>query len=501
MLTYSFNFHLITVLGSICLLISCPASGNYPNQNDAVSSDAPDGLYEESGFADTKNAVTSSVDDGMGYKVLNNTDTFQSQVREPNTIYEIRTVFNLADGGGKATIPDGCVLKFNGGKLKNGTIIGNNTEIDAPRYLIFDNCTLSGFTQPLHSKWWCVLDGRDNTAALQNAFNSVGQFGTLILDRGEHLISDTVIIPDNCIQVIGDSESGMYPMSAVVFKKTSGTCLRITKHPSLPTITISGISIYGQTNSATATKEGKFGYYANTTAIDNTNDGLSPNIHMTNCRIEHFACIVNTRPNSYYNSFDFCRFFYFEKALYGLNANNLSVVGCRVANGYQFLYLASGDGQTIIDRCAIENVAGRAIEVGTSIGKLTLSNSYIELAEPCERFIYGKIFGLSIMNNEIQNNGCWRTIEFTAPNTIILQGNHWRFDKDHNNFDNGMILIGHETLKNLQTFVWQDSFQNLPSSAGYSNTYKAITSFRCVDNKSQALGFDPVQGNQISLIP
>ena len=497
MQTVLFHLRLAATLCSALLFYSCPSASTFAKQSSKMQF-----WSSEEADLNTKSVIANTAETGMGYIILNNDSTFQNQVKEPNTIYEIRTVFDLTESGGKATIPEGCILKFLGGKICNGILYGNNsTEIDAPKYQIFENCTLSGFNQPLHSKWWCVLDGRDNTNSLQDAFNSVNQSGTLILDRGQHCIFDTITIPDNCTQVIGENENGMYPMSSIVYKKTSGTCIQITRHSSLPTVTISGIGIYGQINPNKSSKEGKFGYYPNTIAIDNINDGLSPNLNMSNCRIEHFSYIVRVNPNSYYNSFNSCRFLYFEKALYGFNANNLSIDNCRVANGYQFLYITSGDGQTILDKCAIENVIGRVIEVGTAIGKLTLSNSYVELAEPSERFIYGRIAALSVINNEIQNNGCWRTIEFSAPKVVILQGNHWRFDKDHNNFDNGMILIGHETLNNLQTFVWQDSFQNLPSSSGYSNTYKPLISFRCVDKNSQSFGYDPVQGNQIILTP
>ena len=499
MLKQILHLCLIAAVSGSFLFLSCPAAiPNEPGHDDVES---PVGLYDADAPLDTK-ADASAFDDGkMKYIILNDSGTLQSQLTERNTIYEIKSVFDLGESGGSATIPDGCILKFSGGCLRNGTITGNDTIIEAPLYQIFDNCTLKGFNQPLHSRWWCVLDGRDNTAALQCAFNSVGSMGTLILDRGYHLVHETITVPDNCIQIIGDHENGMYPTSDIVFDTTSGTCLFVTRHASLPTITISGIGIFGKTNSNEKTTEGKFGYYPETTAIDVTNNSLSPNIHMSNCRIEHFAYIIKTNPNSYYNSFNSCRFFYFGKALFGFHANNLSIVDCRITNGYQFLYLASGDGQTTIDKCSIENLTGRIIETGTSIGKLTLSNSYIELAEPSERFIYGNIKNLSLTNNEIQNNGCWRTIEITAPITMILQGNHWRFDKNHNNFSNGAIITDHETRGNLQVFVWMDSFQNMPSSSGFSSTYTPLTTLRSAGNNSMSYGCDPVSGNQVQLIP
>ena len=66
---------------------------------------------------------------GMGYVVLDKDKTFAEQMTQENTIYEIRYDFDL--GGETEEIPAGCVLKFEGGSLKNGTIVSNNTFIDA----------------------------------------------------------------------------------------------------------------------------------------------------------------------------------------------------------------------------------------------------------------------------------------------------------------------------------------------------------------------------------
>lgn len=61
--------------------------------------------------------------------------SFINQVKDKNTIYEIRDVFDL--GGATVTIPEGCVLRFLGGRITNGTIIGNRTSIQAPDIQIF----------------------------------------------------------------------------------------------------------------------------------------------------------------------------------------------------------------------------------------------------------------------------------------------------------------------------------------------------------------------------
>lgn len=60
----------------------------------------------------------------------------QSMINEENTIYVIQYDYDLNDE--EITIPEGCVLDFQGGSLSNGTIVGNNTIIKAELYRIFN---------------------------------------------------------------------------------------------------------------------------------------------------------------------------------------------------------------------------------------------------------------------------------------------------------------------------------------------------------------------------
>ena len=65
---------------------------------------------------------------GKGYKILRknivdgNNILTQDMINEPNTIYEIRYDFDL--NGQEIIVPDNCVLKFEGGYLSNGTLLG-----------------------------------------------------------------------------------------------------------------------------------------------------------------------------------------------------------------------------------------------------------------------------------------------------------------------------------------------------------------------------------------
>lgn len=85
---------------------------------------------------------------GKGYKILrqnivtknrsNSNILTQDMLSDSNTVYDIRYDFDL--GGKEITVPEGCILRFLGGTLSNGTLLGNNTELSNPdNYHIFNN--------------------------------------------------------------------------------------------------------------------------------------------------------------------------------------------------------------------------------------------------------------------------------------------------------------------------------------------------------------------------
>ena len=98
-----------------------------PDENGNALVHLKDRAYDESNFS------------GKGYKILRkNIQTIDgvrknilnsNMLSEPNTIYEIRYDFDLNNE--EVTIPENCVLKFNGGSLSNGTINGNYAKVEA----------------------------------------------------------------------------------------------------------------------------------------------------------------------------------------------------------------------------------------------------------------------------------------------------------------------------------------------------------------------------------
>ncbi len=100
---------------------------NNPDEEDITVSNEvlkfKDRTYDESTYS------------GMGYKILRKNWVGgvnlleQWMINEPNTIYEIRYDFCL--DGETITVPEGCILDFQGGSFANGSIIYNGETIDA----------------------------------------------------------------------------------------------------------------------------------------------------------------------------------------------------------------------------------------------------------------------------------------------------------------------------------------------------------------------------------
>lgn len=117
--------------------------------------------------------------------------TLAQQISISDTIYEIRDSFDL--GGSTLTIPSNCILRFNGGIIKNGKISGNRTTIQAPQEQISEGIRFTGTYT--NEKCWLTWfgckqgDNIDNSAYIENATNST--FSEIFVD-GIYCISKPV---------------------------------------------------------------------------------------------------------------------------------------------------------------------------------------------------------------------------------------------------------------------------------------------------------------------
>lgn len=153
------------------------------------------------------NQTANSTTGKMGYKVLDPTKTFASQVTAENTIYEIRDVFDLGstqETPVSVTIPDGCTLKFNGGVIKNCTLV--NAYIDAAREKIFDTSVnfINLKNGVVYPEWWgAVADGKtDNSSSVQKAL-SISK--TVSFGRGTY-VCNTALQCSSSASIVGENK-------------------------------------------------------------------------------------------------------------------------------------------------------------------------------------------------------------------------------------------------------------------------------------------------------
>lgn len=109
-------------------------------------------------------------------------------IKEPNTIYEVRYDFDLS--GNEISIPEGSVLKFNGGSFSNGSITSTKAYIDAS-VGIFKNIEIKGgitsCSMDVHS---CIYSNSNSRIDIINLINMCPDGGTIVLDKdSDYLIS------------------------------------------------------------------------------------------------------------------------------------------------------------------------------------------------------------------------------------------------------------------------------------------------------------------------
>lgn len=96
----------------------------------------------------------------MSEKTLIRDVQFANQINIGNTIYKIKYDFDL--NGEKVILPSGCALKFEGGSIRNGSLVGNHTKIIAQKKTIFDSVFIEGtWDVPEITSDWFICE-KDN---------------------------------------------------------------------------------------------------------------------------------------------------------------------------------------------------------------------------------------------------------------------------------------------------------------------------------------------------
>lgn len=124
--------------------------------------------------------------------IVNGTNMLtQHMMRKPNTIYVIRYDYCL--GGETIEVPEGCVLEFDGGSLRNGKIVGHNTKIAGILNKIFKNSISIDGIWNIATISTNYFDNLDYTNSLKNVFNLSNPDITntiYVEDKGSNYILD-----------------------------------------------------------------------------------------------------------------------------------------------------------------------------------------------------------------------------------------------------------------------------------------------------------------------
>ncbi len=138
-------------------------TNEYKNKLDNLDTTSSLAVDEEDltivdGVAKFKDRDTSK---GRGYKILrysSNGVLTQEAFRDVNTTYEIRYNFTLNNAS--ITLPENCILKFNGGSISNGTLCGGVPVIEASynQFGILKNVKWNSSMNPpfqdVHIEWF-----------------------------------------------------------------------------------------------------------------------------------------------------------------------------------------------------------------------------------------------------------------------------------------------------------------------------------------------------------
>lgn len=168
---------------------------------------------------------------GKGYKILrkNIVDEknvlTQEMINEANTIYEVRYDFEL--NGAEITIPENCILKFEGGSLNNGILHGNRIAIKSSIEKIFQEIEFDEnfFLNNVCPEWFGVIQNVDCSAIIQYLLDKkcdikfgVGTYllaNLIIMSKGTSLsgqYSNTIL---NCAGIYMNVQTNIYDIQLV----------------------------------------------------------------------------------------------------------------------------------------------------------------------------------------------------------------------------------------------------------------------------------------------
>lgn len=150
----------------------------------------------------------------LSHLVLSPNKPLNTQMTAPNTIYEIQSDFNLNNSVLDLSRLDNCVLKFDGGTIKNGTIKANGILIENRPMQCFDKVRIEGDVKndSLDVRWWGIepnKKGKDCTPIIRDYIMPANK--PMVFPRGNFYFSEFLVSnkkSDN-FAILGENSYGL----------------------------------------------------------------------------------------------------------------------------------------------------------------------------------------------------------------------------------------------------------------------------------------------------
>lgn len=128
--------------------------------------------------------------------VLKRGKAFAEQVTQKNTVYEIQYEYNL--GNSTLFVPEGCTLVFNGGSLKNGTLMGNGTVVDYSEPFLNGVKLLGSFvTDTIPVDTDLFVDSNYNTDRIRSLLSVYGKDNKIVFAKNTYSDVGTIRLARN----------------------------------------------------------------------------------------------------------------------------------------------------------------------------------------------------------------------------------------------------------------------------------------------------------------
>lgn len=383
----------------------------------------------------------------------------QAMLSKENTIYVIRDDFDLNNNHTRGvTIPSNCILQFEGGSISNGTIIGQDTEIQAGLVKIFNtDVTLEGsWKNNGHVRWFGANpQNENNTVAIQRCLDC---FEVVEIDNATYKTDALNLSKCRVLKGI-KSPRGELSTLSFAFNSKSKVGLTVIFNSSYPYVEIEGVSfILG--NIGTQIKS--------SIAIDlskSTSGGskqYSVPIKCNGCMFRNFEIGIKSNFKSYYNYIDNCVFSKVSQCLRDFSSNNLIITKTYASFFSHFVYGVVGNGPFTLRDCSFELYTGGI--VFTNVGDVGVFNFVSNYVETVKGNIFqGFCSSLVSMGNDIQVDNdvdClyypYNIASFISMGNIITNKDGFRVNSSTGKYDFKYYKYYNTSSSKLKIFISQD---------------------------------------------